>query len=158
MCPKFILRKTLCKTKGENLKIFDDGICRLTTSHLPNQRVCPIGLVLCPDLSCRETHDECFLTPKLKDKEIRCIGQDIVTDVENCPSTITCTNIDDVVCPDGSCVDNEIYCPALNKCFGDYPYRCSNNVCATDYDTCNKGVACGHKVSLCSDYVCRETC
>ena len=158
MCPKFTLRNSTCWTMNEKYIIFKDGICRLNTTHFPNQRVCPIGLVLCPDLSCRETHDECVLTPELKTKEKRCIGQEIVSSPEYCPSTITCSNKDDVVCPDGTCVDNEIHCPALKKCFGDYPYRCSNNVCADSYESCNRGVACGHRFELCSDFVCREKC
>ena len=158
MCPYFPQPKSFCKTIDKSLKIFKDGICRLTTAHFPNQRVCPIGLVLCPDLSCRESHDECILTPELPSGSFRCIGQEIVSRADECPSTITCPNVNDVVCSDGSCVENEIYCPSVRKCFGDYPYRCSNNICADRYESCSRGVACGHKYELCSDFVCRETC
>ena len=153
MCPQFF--KSMCR---RGFIWFEDGICRVKDSHLPNQRVCPIGLVLCPDLSCRETHDECILTPELLDGDIRCIGQEIVTQPDHCPSTITCANEEDVVCPDGSCVDNEIKCPPLKKCYGDYPYRCQNNVCADKYESCSRPVCCGHGLSLCYDNVCRQLC
>ena len=156
MCPKYLINDILCKRTG--YKMFYDGICRLPTSHGPNQRVCPIGLVLCPDLSCRETHDECVLTTVKENPYKRCISQQLVKDLDQCPSMITCSNPDDVVCPDNTCVDNEIKCPALKKCYGDYPYRCANNVCADRYESCSKGICCGHTFSLCSDNVCRKEC
>ena len=35
--------------------MFGDGFCRHQDYRIPNQRVCPLGKVLCPDLSCRDT-------------------------------------------------------------------------------------------------------
>lgn len=122
--------------------------------------LCPPGYVVCADLSCRKNYDECVLPPELDSDQLRCIDQTIVNKKKayQCPSKISCPNPDDVVCPGGSCVENEILCPPLNKCFGDYPYRCNDNVCAESYESCSIGVACGHKSLLCSDFVCRNYC
>ena len=157
MCAFFIVNNKLCSKYG-NFKMFDDGICRPADSHFPNQRVCPIGQVLCADLSCRDNYNDCVVTPECPYNKYRCIGQSIVDSAELCPSTYSCENEDYVVCPDGTCVSNEIYCKTLNRCFGEFSYRCQNNVCAVNYESCNQGVACGQKYSLCSDGVCRLNC
>ena len=157
MCAEFIVNNRLCKKYGD-FKMFDDGICRPSDSRFPSQRVCPIGQVLCADLSCRDNYHECVVTPVCPDNKYRCIGQTITDSPELCPSTYSCPNEDDVVCSDGTCVSNEIYCPALTRCFGDFSYRCQNSVCAVNYESCNQGVACGHQYSLCSDNICRLYC
>ena len=142
----------------EACKLFNiDGICRKEKIG-PNQRVCPIGKVLCADLSCRDSYDDCYVTDKKNPLLQRCIGQQIVTSATLCPSTITCSSESEVVCPTGECVSNEIYCPALNKCNNDYPYLCQNNVCAKDYDSCPPSISCGENKLLCSDNICREKC
>ena len=126
---------------------------------MPNQRVCPIDQVLCADLSCRDSYDDCIVSEVREGKDIRCVGQQLVTNIKDCPSTITCKQETDVVCPDGTCVENEIYCPALTECNdGKLPYLCQNNKCAADFDSCKPDVICGHKDSLCEDRVCREKC
>ena len=42
-------------TYDDEYKMFGDGFCRHQDYRIPNQRVCPLGKVLCPDLSCRDT-------------------------------------------------------------------------------------------------------
>ena len=162
MCPSFIKRRTgYCQaTYGEGYQLCPDSICRPADFHCFNQRVCPIGKVLCPDLSCRDTHEECVVTEELPSGKTRCLGQDTVNrdSPHLCPSTFTCTNADDVVCPDGTCVSNEIYCKSLKKCTGNYQYLCSNNACASSYDYCSPEVACPIFKSLCTDHVCRDYC
>ena len=159
MCPFFLINHRVCVTKyGNGYKMFSDGICRLANSNPPNKRVCPIGKVLCPDLSCRNNMDECSETEKSEGNQIRCLDQSIVSEADKCPSTITCKNKDDVVCPDGTCVPNEIYCLGLKQCSKDEPYLCQNNKCAADQKSCLPNVSCGHKKSLCTDYICREEC
>ena len=156
MCPVFKNLYLFCITN--NMVYNYDGICR-KEKRGPNQRVCPIGKVLCADLSCRDSYDLC-------NKEIverphlsqRCIGQQIVTSATLCPSSITCSSESEVVCPTGECVSNEIYCPALNKCNDEYPYLCQNNVCAKNYDNCPPSISCGENKLLCSDNICREKC
>ena len=98
---------------GKDYKMFSDGICRPKSAHEPNKRVCPIGKVLCPDLSCRNNNDECAESEESLGNQIRCLDQSIASDADKCPSTITCQKEDDVVCPDSTCVPNEIYCPSL---------------------------------------------
>ncbi len=159
MCPFFLINNRICLTKyGNGYKMFNDGICRKLTEHNPNNYVCPIGKILCPNLTCRDSYDECPESEKSEGNQIRCRDQTITTEANKCPSTIYCANKDDVVCPDGTCVSNEIYCSALRKCPSNSPYLCNNNKCAIDHNDCLSNVSCGHKNSLCSDFVCRESC
>ena len=160
MCATPMLNNNFCKINlGNNYKMFEDGYCRLKNYRMPNQRVCPIGKVLCADLSCRDSYDDCIVSEVRKGTDIRCVGQQLVSNIKDCPNTITCEKENQVVCPDGTCVENEIYCKALTKCNDDkLPYLCQNNNCAADFDSCPPGITCGHKDSLCSDGVCREKC
>ena len=149
-----------CKRKYPNYRILcDDGICRASKPLQPNQRVCPIGKVLCADLTCKDSVGDCYNDwPECGNTQIRCPDQSCVDDQKNCPSTITCSNPDDFVCPDGTCVPNEIYCSRLKTCPDEIPYLCSDNSCATQPENCPHTVACGHGKSLCSDLICRESC
>ena len=149
-----------CKRKFTNYRIIcDDGICRKSKALQPNQRVCPIGKVLCADLTCKDSVDECYNDwPECGSTQIRCPDQSCVDDQKNCPTTITCSNPDDYVCPDGTCVENEIYCSRIKTCPDEIPYLCSDNSCATQPENCPHTVACGHGKSLCSDLICRESC
>jgi len=158
MCPAFKKSKSNCFKYGDDYTMFYDGICRQQDYHGPNQRVCPIGYVLCADLSCRESYYDCVVTEFRENNKVRCLGQAIVTYDHQCPSSFTCPNEEDVACPDGTCVSNEIYCAALPKCPEETPYRCQNNQCVTDYSQCSQSIACGHTQSLCSDNICRDTC
>ena len=138
--------------------MYSDGICREKGYRSPNKRVCPIGKVLCPDLTCRDKMEECAESEVGLDNQFRCMNQKLVSEVDKCPSMVTCEKEDDVVCPDGSCVPNEIYCSGLKQCTKDFPYLCSNNGCAQDSKSCTESIACGHKYSLCTDNHCREKC
>ena len=155
MCP--YLKGSSTKCLVNNLVYNLDGICRTKKSG-PNQRVCPIGKVLCADLSCRDNYDECVVTEKRSSLEFRCIGQQIVKDVNKCPSSITCKTENKVVCQNGECVDNEIYCPGLKKCNDNYPYLCQNDVCAEKFEACAPSISCGENKLLCKDNICREEC
>ena len=155
MCPLFKRVYFVCKDNGliENY----DGICRKENSG-PNQRVCPIGKVLCADLSCRDSYDQCIITEVRPSNKQRCIGQQIVVNAEDCPSSITCSSKNEFVCPTGECVSNEIYCPSVRKCNENYPYLCENNNCAKDFESCASSISCGTNKLLCSDNICRERC
>ena len=155
MCPIFKTYPMNCLRDGLTLNF--DGICRMKEIG-PNQRVCPIGKILCADLSCRDNYDQCVKTEVRQGIQNRCIGQQLVDMASLCPSSITCSSEDKVVCPNGECVSNEIYCPALNKCNANYPYLCQNNICAESFETCPISVSCGTNKLLCSDNICRESC
>ena len=155
MCPIFKYKQASCQV--DNLKMNKDGICRKEQSG-PNQRVCPIGKVLCADFSCRDNYDQCIVTQRRPKKMQRCLGQDIVKNADDCPSSITCSSKDEFVCPTGECVTNEIYCPKLTKCNKNYPYLCQNNICAKDAKSCPHSVSCGRNKLLCKDNICRESC
>ena len=155
MCPSFKNVWAICK---KNHLVYNfDGICR-KNKRGPNQRVCPIGKILCPDLSCRDNHDQCVETEIKTGKKQRCLGQQLVDNAYECPSSITCSTEDEVVCPTGECVSNEIYCPSVNKCNENYPYLCQNNICATEFKACADSISCGENKLLCSDNICRENC
>ena len=147
----------LCQKLKQFKYLCTDGICRLSEDLSPTQKVCPIGKVLCADLSCRDNYDECAVSEYCEEGEFRCGDQSCVEDYADCPSTISCQN-KKYVCPDGTCVDSEIECGALPTCSGDEPYRCHDNLCAKDQNSCVKNIACGHKMALCSDLICRSTC
>ena len=153
MCPTF-KNKIRCSRYGESYILFEDSICRPETSNPPSQIVCPIGNVLCPDLTCREYHDQCQQSEYLPSGKIRCVDQTIVSDVKDCPSTKTCNNISHVVCMN-DCVENEFQC-YKKKCPNGF--LCFNNVCAQNSEQCNKNEACGQGKSLCEDGICRNIC
>lgn len=114
MCP-FSLPVNCKKYPGFTKKGKDD-ICRSSKDFQPSHRVCPIGYVLCPDLTCKPEHSQCSIYPACSDNEVQCVDQSCGADQRKCPTTITCTNPSQVVCPDGTCIDNEIKCSALPKC------------------------------------------
>ena len=155
MCPYFFERYFYCKEK--HLTENYDGVCREEDSG-PNQRVCPIGKVLCADLSCRDNYKQCVVTDVQPYDKNRCIGQQLVTLAEECPSSITCESKDEFVCPTGKCVKNELECPSLSNCDEDYPYLCQNNVCAIDFKSCPEAISCGENKLMCPDNICREKC
>lgn len=158
MCADFsgISEKTCQKMKQFN-KLCSDGICRLDKDLSPSQIVCPIGKILCADLSCRDNYDECAISDYCAEGEVRCPDQSCAEDYTECPSTVSCQN-KKFVCPDNSCVDNEIECDALPNCSRDEPYRCHDNLCVKDQYSCVKNVACGQKMALCNDLICRISC
>ena len=155
MCPYFMGVQAICMENGliQNY----DGICR-EENNGPSQRVCPIGKVLCADLSCRDDYTQCVVTDVRPYNKQRCIGQQLVELATQCPSSITCKSKDEFVCPTGECVTNEIYCPSLNKCNENYPYLCQNNICSTDFNSCAETISCGENRILCPDSICREKC
>ena len=155
MCPYFFERYFYCKEK--HLTENYDGVCREEDSG-PNQRVCPIGKVLCADLSCRDNYKQCVVTDVQPYDKNRCIGQQLVTLAEECPSSITCESKDEFVCPTGKCVKNELECPSLSNCDEDYPYLCQNNECAIDFKSCPESISCGENKLMCPDNICREKC
>lgn len=158
VCPYYLPLD--CKRKYPDYpKLCPDGICRTSEKLKPNQRVCPIGKILCLDLTCADSIDQCYNDwPECSPIQVRCPDQSCVDDQKNCPTTITCANESDVVCPDGTCVENEIYCAKLKNCPEETPYLCSDNSCATKAENCPHSSACGHGKSLCSDLICRESC
>ena len=155
MCPKYKYRK--CSVFDGTWIYHPDGICRPKTSNKPNQIVCPIGYVLCPDLTCRENHDLCARSEYLTSGQTRCVNQVRNTDATKCSSTITCPSPDQVVC-NGECIDNEIYCKPLKECPDSYPFLCPYNECAAQSSDCASPIACGDGQSLCYDSICRESC
>lgn len=136
-----------------------DGICRKSETQVPNQRVCPIGGVLCPDFSCRKDYADCTRTTDCENPSyIKCPDQTCVSDQKYCPSTISCVKPNMYVCPEGRCVTSEVYCNPMSECGEEKPYLCPNNVCSINKESCSQSIACGHEKALCSDNICRDNC
>ena len=137
----------------------EDAICRKSKDLQPSQIVCPLGKVLCFDLTCRDSLSQCYTDyPYCDIGKLRCPDQSCVKDQKDCPTTITCSNPNNKVCPDGTCVTNEIYCSPLKICSEDKPFLCLDYSCAKNAESCSHFVACGHGESLCPDLNCREDC
>jgi hypothetical protein len=146
-----------CKRKYPSYRILcSDGICRKSKSLQPNQIVCPIGKVLCVDLTCRDSLSQCYTSyPECEVTAIRCPDQTCVDDQKNCPTTITCSDPSYKVCPDGTCVTNEILCPPLKTCPESEPFLCLDYSCAKNAESCSHFIACGHGYSLYEDGFCK---
>ena len=139
MCPVFKNQQSICRMKG--MVQFDDGVCRNANARLPNQRVCPGAKVLCADLTCRNNYDECIITQERIKKQQRCVGQQLESHAIDCFATITCSDENHVVCPDLTCVENEIFCGDLKECPEDLPYRWVSKIPYTInkiFHTCKK--------------------
>jgi hypothetical protein len=146
-----------CERFSEFRVLNKDGICR-SKEESPARRVCPLGLQLCTDLTCRKNIEECEIYNDCAYDEIRCADMTCVKDQKDCPSRITCPRENQVVCPDGECVDNEINCKTLPICNEGAKFLCSQNVCSSDKYSCPKFISCGHGRALCKDMVCRYSC
>ena len=83
--------------------------------RLPNQVICPLGKVLFPDLTWRDDYSECPLYLVLIAK-VRYVEQTQVNNNFYCQANISRSNPDDIVCPDGTCVENPIMYKPLKKC------------------------------------------
>ena len=155
MCPRF--KETRCSLR--NNVVFPDGVCRPPDRLPPNQIVCPIGYVLCPDLTCRENHDLCELSPELPDDKVRCVEQTITSYSKECPSTVTCDDRNQVVCSNTrKCVNSEVECPKLTECSSSRPFLCAPDWCVPNSSYCPKAKACGLGKSMCRDQLCRIDC
>ena len=158
MCPKYTFRN--CGELNNRWDYFIDGICRNKNSIQPSQRVCPIGKILCPDLSCENNHNKCKIYDILPIGKTRCVDQNITQYAYECQSTITCSPPNIFVCPDGKCVKNEIQCKNMVECPIDNPFLCKkSNKCVKSFKFCEiDKYFCGDGLSLCEDYICRESC
>ena len=89
-------------------KIEKENMCPFVgTSY---KRVCPIGKVLCADLSCKNNYGECFKYTHCRRHYKRCPDQSCLHDSYSCTELITCENTNDYVCNNKECVKSEIEC------------------------------------------------
>ena len=133
--------------------------------EIPNQKVCPIGKVLCADLSCRDSYTDCFKEfgycyhPSTK----RCPDQTCAITINYCPKTIDCGNSSKYVCNDDKCVESELECVESAVCdSGENTYLCNDNTCKENRGKCPTKKYCirglDYSISLCADNKCRENC
>ena len=131
---------------------------------IPNQKVCPIGKVLCADLSCRDKYDDCLEEFDSCDT-IKCPDQTCNSKIRFCPKTIDCGNSSKYVCNNDKCVDSELECEESKSCKNSSKYLCDGNKCASSWDKCDKKKSCWWSwlevweiYSLCEDKYCRKKC
>ena len=156
MCPTF--RSRNCNKITPEFVLFEDGVCRLNYALPPSQRVCPTGKVLCADLTCGDSYDDCPVSDPLPKYKVRCADQSVRTFNYECPSTITCPKKGQVVCFDGTCVDNEVFCRGIKSCPSYTPILCNLNYCVANKESCPSPITCGEASSLCYDNICRDNC
>ena len=125
-----------------------DGLYNKEDARLPNQVVCPLGKVLCPDLTCEDNYCESPLYPVLTAK-VRCAEQTQANTNFDCQANISFSNPDDIVCPDGTCVENEIMCKPLKECPDKFPYLYFGSSCRIDFRDFPTNIICGDFKSLC---------
>ena len=67
------------------------------------------------------------------------------------------SNPDDIVCPDGTWIENEIMCKPLKECPNKFPCLCFDSSCQSDFRYCPSNIFCGDFKSLCEDHIFRES-
>ena len=123
----------------------------------PNQKVCPVGKVLCADFSCRDSYDQCLTFHSCGIKE-RCPDQTCINNIDNCPNTLACKNSEQVVCNNNKCADSELDCEESVVCDTEpNTYLCDGNFCSTSWTECDNKKNCGFS-KLCEDDSCKNKC
>jgi len=152
---------TLATGKCGDLYECNDGICRANRNQCPSTYACPVGLTLCPELTCVNlaAGEECRKDlPVCAKNQIRCNDLTCADNVAKCPTMITCSNIDFVVCPDKSCQKSELLCKAKDACPLSSPFRCSNGDCAPEASKCTSGIVCKVGQCLGEGQKCQDVC
>ena len=128
---------------------------------------CPIGYIQCPNGECKTSEYLCeqFKCPKNKPhfcKEGVCVNDPSLCDnmLNGCPynkdykcKNGTCVENKDlcedyecegglVLCPDGSCIDENEECPGENGCYHDRPFKCADGTCINPETTTCSIVLC----------------
>ncbi|MCP3686498.1 MAG: hypothetical protein GY861_27995 [bacterium] len=135
-----------------------DGNNQVNANQCPNQHTCPVGLTLCPNLSCALSLAKCAQYPACPANMVRCHDQTCASEYSKCPSSVVCSNEDDIVCPDGTCKGSELECGVVDLCDDENVVICPDGSCVDDIKNCLKGKICGVGKALCSDEKCKEIC
>ena len=126
---------------------------------IPNQKVCPIGKVLCADLSCRDNYNLCQVFEPCEGSKKRCPDQSCHKNPYHCPRTINCGNLSKYVSNDDKCVDSELECKESKICDSDEKtYLCDGNTCAESWEECPIKKSCKSRKSLCEGNTCKNNC
>ena len=136
------------KWRSIQSKCYQDGLCKKEDVRLPNQVVCPLGKVLFPDLTFKDDYSECTLYLFFIAK-VRCVDQTQGNNNFDCQVNISCSNPDDIVCPDGTRIENSIMYKPLKKCPDKFPYLYFGSSCRIDFRDFPTNIICGDFKSLC---------
>ena len=163
-CPDNYIK---CPYMNYCVKYYRTDMCfyPYTYVKIPNQKVCPVGKILCPDLSCRDNYNLCKDSDYCPLGMRRCPDQSCQSDTKDCPNTINCGNSSKYVCNNDKCVDSELECDESVICnSGNNTYLCDGNTCASSWEECPKKKSCvwsmvfSTYLSLCEDGDCKPTC
>ena len=130
------------KRRSIQSKYYQDGLCKKEDARLPNQVACPLGKVLFPDLTFKVDNSKCPLYPVLIAK-VRCFEQTQGNNNFECQTNISCSNPDDIVCPDGTCMENAIMYKSLKECPDKFPYLYLHSSCLSDFSDSPANIVCG---------------
>ena len=96
-CYATALKKSICPdaqpTKcPDELPFFClfDGICRKNVAQCPSSRVCPVGFLICPNLTCVLKGQKCPDFPDCGSNMVRCADMTCAKSLVECPSSVTC--------------------------------------------------------------------
>lgn len=113
----------------------------------PSLMSCPLGYYLCPDLTCKENLENCkfdYDTINYYNEadyyKVRCPNQEY-SNSNFCKPLTSCHNLNNVVCPDGICYENDLKCTSKegNHIIKgiDYAYSVNNDFVVTCGDRYN---------------------
>ena len=116
--------------------VCNDGTCVYPTGTIQsicNQpQKCEDNQILCPDLSCKDSIENCATKP------ICPIGMSLCTDntcKESCEETKKCAD-NEVLCSNGQCASNSQFCPTEMFCPSSY-VKCPQGGCARTSNECS---------------------
>ena len=164
-CPSIANRKC----SGEAAHLCSDGSgCRINSKECPSQKACPPGSKMCFDGTCRNISSlKSCPKPKIEDcstteNPFRCEDMSCVADPNNCPTRITCSGENQVICPDNTCVDNIWECRNPSNCglIGQNKgwALCPDQSCRPSLDSCPNSIVCSENYALCKDGSCKLSC
>ncbi len=160
-------------------RLCPDGSCLPLTKTCPKENGCPVDAPFkCADNTCIDLNKgECSIPICPNEKPIRCNDGLCVESKSNCHSNNyyslnlkpLCANgievdyfeecklvlpcqEEEIRCDDGSCQENESYCPKINTCPPNLPIRCKDGTCAPSKNECLNSIGCPSiKPYKCSD-------
>ena len=111
---------------------------------------------ICSQFTCK-TYNEEVCPQKDCGNKVNCWDNSCVSNRSECPSMISCLNLEDVRCSDNSCVSNKDECPEFRECPNFIPFKCPNGDCRKSYEDCPQSFTCPKEYPVkCNDGSCKE--
>ena len=134
--------------------------CRVSFEECPTPVTCaPEFPVLCQSGLCVKTKADCEEIKTGDCPYYRCFDGTCVNSIELCPTHVFCGK-DKIKCWNGACVDSVEECRSsqLDNCPKEFPYRCHDGTCGTEFQSCSTISTCPpHLPVKCFDNSCRAS-